>query len=389
MRRPWNRQPIDPRELAYSGVFGASGLLLPILFHAVHLGSIFMPMYLPLMALAFIVRPAMASLTALIVPFLSGTLTGMPPFYPPIAPIMAFELTVMAFCGSAVHQRWPRLHILVVLTPVLLLGRVLNAGAMFGISRLLDLPAAFVAGISFIAGWPGLLLMLLIIPPVYRVIQQQGSGKSEQADDQELLTAKQHYFDSLAPRWDSFGDPAQRREKLRALLDGFHSGENETVLDVGSGTGTLTCFLLEELPPTGRIISLDLSPGMVDVASAKVQDPRVTWLIGDAASTSLYNESIDHVMCYSTWPHFRHPELVAGEFFRLLKPDGSLHILHTEGRDAVNAIHHHAASAIVNDTLLPADEIGLLLKQRGFVVTSTVDTDDRLQVVAKKPSAKV
>ena len=119
-------------------------------------------MYLPLMALAFFVRPALAALTALVVPLLSGALTGMPPFYPPVAPVMAFELAVMAFCASAIHQRWPHLHVLTVLVPVLVLGRVLNSGAMYGFSRVLDLPAAFVAGISFVAGWPGLLLMLLV-----------------------------------------------------------------------------------------------------------------------------------------------------------------------------------------------------------------------------------
>ena len=46
-------QRLLPRELAYSGVFGAAALLLPVLFHLVRLGAVFMPMYLPLVALAF------------------------------------------------------------------------------------------------------------------------------------------------------------------------------------------------------------------------------------------------------------------------------------------------------------------------------------------------
>jgi demethylmenaquinone methyltransferase/2-methoxy-6-polyprenyl-1,4-benzoquinol methylase len=257
---------------------------------------------------------------------------------------------------------------------------------MYGFSRVLDLPAAFVAGISFVAGWPGLLLMLLVIPPVCRVFQQQDRGKIEDLDEPEPLKAKRQYFDAIASRWDTFGDPVQRREKLRNILEGFDHQEKETILDVGCGTGTLSSLLLEKLPPAGRIIALDLSPEMVRLAGVKMRDLRVTWLICDAASTSLDDESVDHVICYSTWPHFRHPEIVADELFRVLKPGGSLQIIHTEGRDAINAIHQHAGPAVVRDTLVSADEIGLLLRQHGFVVISMVDTDDRYHVVATKPS---
>jgi len=84
------------RDLAYCGLFGAAALLLPVLFHLVHLGHIFMPMYLPLVTLAFFVRPGMSALTALVVPLLSGAVTGMPPFYPPVAPVMSVELALMA-----------------------------------------------------------------------------------------------------------------------------------------------------------------------------------------------------------------------------------------------------------------------------------------------------
>jgi hypothetical protein len=160
---------ISTRDLAYSGLFGAAALLLPTIFHVVHLGHVFMPMYLPLVALAFLVGAVPAALTALIVPLLSGAVTGMPPLFPPVAICMAIELGIMAAIASTARQRWPRWPAALILVPVLLLGRAIYAALAYGFARVLHLPAGFLAGVSILAGWPGIVLMLLVIPPIARV----------------------------------------------------------------------------------------------------------------------------------------------------------------------------------------------------------------------------
>lgn len=159
---------LSPRELAFSGLFGAAALLLPVLFHLVHLGHVFMPMYLPLCTLPFFVRPLPAAVTAGLVPLLSGALTGMPPFYPPIAVFMAVELAVMAALLSFVAGRWPQVNEWLVLLPVLLIGRVLAVVQVYAFSQLIALPAGFMATLSFLSGWPGILLMAVVVPPVAR-----------------------------------------------------------------------------------------------------------------------------------------------------------------------------------------------------------------------------
>ena len=157
------------RELAYCGLFGAAALLLPVLFHLIHLGHIFMPMYLPLVALAFFVRPGMAALTALIVPMLSGAATGMPPFYPPVAPAMSLELALMALVIGTTRALFPRINTLIVLIPVLAIGRVVNAVLFYWLALCIDLPARFIAGISLLSGWPGLVLMIVAVPAIVRL----------------------------------------------------------------------------------------------------------------------------------------------------------------------------------------------------------------------------
>ncbi len=157
------------RELAYGGIFGAAALTLPVLFHVLHMGHVFMPMYLPLVALAFFARPRVAALTALVVPILSGAATGMPPFYPPVAPVMAVELALMAALIGCFRRAWPRLPVWALLAAVLAVGRVVNAGLMFLAARAMHLPAGFVAGISLLSGWPGLILMMAVIPQLVRL----------------------------------------------------------------------------------------------------------------------------------------------------------------------------------------------------------------------------
>jgi hypothetical protein len=172
------KRTLNARELAYCGVFGAAALLLPVLFHIVHLGFIFMPMYLPLVALAYFVRPFPAAVTAFITPLLSGAVTGMPPFFPPVAVNMALELAAMAALISIIRTRWPRFDERFVLIAVLLFGRVLYVGLVYLFSLMIELPAAFMAGLSFVSGWPGIILMIVVVPAIAKAGRTPGRTKS-------------------------------------------------------------------------------------------------------------------------------------------------------------------------------------------------------------------
>ncbi|MBK8480039.1 MAG: hypothetical protein IPL40_02520 [Proteobacteria bacterium] len=161
--------PLDPRELAYCGLFGAAALLLPTLFHLLPLGRVFLPMYLPLMTLPFFVRPLPAATTAGLTPLISAAVTGMPPWYPPIALLMALELAAMALLLARLAGRWPRAHAALLLLPVLVLGRALAFALAVGCARIIALPAGFLTGLSWLSGWPGVILMALVVPGVARI----------------------------------------------------------------------------------------------------------------------------------------------------------------------------------------------------------------------------
>lgn len=176
--------PIQVRELALCGTLGAAGLLLPILAHAVRFWPLFMPMHIPLLSLGFLVRPMPAALTAALVPVISGAATGMPPFYPPIALFMSVELATMAGLVSILYRVWPRSRRglatrIWILILVIVIGRAVYIGQVYVFSAFVKLPAGFMAGLSFVSGWPGMILMLVAIPSAVGLME---ANRPEQHD---------------------------------------------------------------------------------------------------------------------------------------------------------------------------------------------------------------
>ena len=158
------------RDHAYCGLFGALALALPMLFHVFGLaGPMFLPMYWPLVTLAFLVSPWRAMLVAGLVPFASAALTGMPLVWPPMVAVIAAELVVqVGLIGALGRPRQGAASMgraFVVLAVVLVAGRFLHAGLVWLLAREFpQLPAAAFAVFSLLAGWPGVLAMLLFVP---------------------------------------------------------------------------------------------------------------------------------------------------------------------------------------------------------------------------------
>lgn len=79
------------KKIAFSSMFIAFGIILPMIFHTVNLaGNIFLPMHIPVLIGGFLLGPVCGMLIGIITPVLSGFMTGMPPIIP-VMPIMAFE----------------------------------------------------------------------------------------------------------------------------------------------------------------------------------------------------------------------------------------------------------------------------------------------------------
>ncbi len=170
------------REILVGSLFAALGVVVPILFHLVGLGRVFLPMHLPILAAGFFVSPVVAAVAGFVTPWVSSFLTGMPPL--PVAVLMSLELPTLAGVASLCYQalkgrfrrsRWIGKIIAVwgstviaivarIAVDLLLLAKV--------VAPLLQLPAGSFGLAAVLAGTLGIVLQLTIVPTVVLAIER-------------------------------------------------------------------------------------------------------------------------------------------------------------------------------------------------------------------------
>jgi len=322
--------------------------------------------------------------------------TGMPPFYPPTAVFMSLELAVMSALIASAVARLPKVNEWLVLFPVLIFGRVFYVALVYVFSLVISLPAAFMAGLSFLAGWPGIVLMIVVIPPIARLrksrahtatktaVLSEASRGSEAPHPDSCIQAgaKAEFFNGIAEKWDGWEDLPVLAGRLGSGLDALGIRPEETVLDIGCGTGNLTLAILARLSPSGRVAAVDIAPRMIEMAQRKVEDPRVEWHVADIRRLPLPDSCADRAFCFSVWPHVEDREAAAAELGRVIKPGGLLHVWHLSSRAKINEIHSTAGGPIHHDLLPPASETADLLSKCGFRVTAEIDDEKQYLVSA-------
>jgi len=135
----------------------------------------FLPMFLPLLIMGFLVRPWVAIGIGFLMPLLSAILTGMPPLVPPIALVMSFEASAMAGTASLLYTR-RRLPLWISLIAAILAGRAVLLAVVLGVAPLLKLPSAVFSLAALTAGLPGIALQIVIVPVAVRLLNGVRNG---------------------------------------------------------------------------------------------------------------------------------------------------------------------------------------------------------------------
>jgi len=130
------------------------------------------------------------------------------------------------------------------------------------------------------------------------------------------------YFDGVYAEWaDSAGATQEVYVRLAAQVAAeVEAGE---ILDVGSGPGHLAVELASLLPEI-KIVGLDLSTSMIEIAEKNVAEmgvsDRVAFRQGDAAQIPFADCAFDFVVSSWSLHLWENPARVFAEIYRVLKP---------------------------------------------------------------------
>lgn len=110
---------------------------------------------------------------------------------------------------------------------------------------------------------------------------------------------------------------------------------NETVVDVGSGSGYYS-FRLAKLVPEGKVIGIDIQPEMVEHLTRKAEHlgvANVESRLGKVDCIQLPEESVDAVIMVDSYHEFSHPNEMMQSIVHALRPGGRIYLLEYRAED--------------------------------------------------------
>ena len=142
------------------------------------------------------------------------------------------------------------------------------------------------------------------------------------------MSAKE-YFNKAAKTWDEMFYTPSLSSFLENLVPQFGIDTEQTVLDMGTGTGVLIPYLIQAVGPSGSITAIDYSEKMVQICKTKHSHIKnVSINVGNIEEDAFPTESFDAAICFGVFPHLENKEKALQNINSMLKPNGKLVIAH-------------------------------------------------------------
>ncbi|HEY7034672.1 MAG TPA: methyltransferase domain-containing protein [Thermomicrobiales bacterium] len=181
---------------------------------------------------------------------------------------------------------------------------------------------------------------------------------------------------TAAERYEALLVPALMTAWAPRVVAAAGVGTGDRVLDVACGTGIVARTAADRVGATGRVVGLDLNPGMLAVA-ARVR-PDLDWRQGDAAALPFPAASFERVLCQFALMFFPDRLAALREMHRVLTSSGSVALAtwaaikvsppYARQAEIAGRLAGAGAEAIVRApfVLHDAAELGGLLDAAGF-----------------------
>lgn len=175
------------RHLTLAAMFLALALVLPFLTGQIpQIGSMLLPMHLPVLFCGLICGPFYGAVVGFIAPLLRSMIFGMPPMFP-TATAMAFELCTYGLVSGLVYSHVKHQNIKTVylsLLTAMVSGRIVWGIVEVILMNLQGSSFTFQAFLSaaILTAVPGIILQLVLIPVIMAALNKAGAVRYRSTD---------------------------------------------------------------------------------------------------------------------------------------------------------------------------------------------------------------
>ncbi len=127
----------------------------------------------------------------------------------------------------------------------------------------------------------------------------------------------------------------ERQERTDLLISRFPVDDDDTVADIGAGTGYFT-FPIAKRVPEGRVYAVDIQKEMLAFIEERIDETgqgNVTPLLGNVTDPGLPEASVDLAFIVDAYHEFSHPREMGEGLMRALKPGGRLLLIEYREED--------------------------------------------------------
>lgn len=142
------------------------------------------------------------------------------------------------------------------------------------------------------------------------------------------------FFEERASNWDNYA--SHNQEMISFLLNKVNIKNDDSILDVGCGTGAIS-FNLSKLT-SNKVTAIDLSNKMIEIASNKKHDNNLNFICCDFYDYQ-FKDKFDKIIIFDAYPHFIELEKFKMSLINNLKDNGIFVIMHDLGRGKLQTVH--------------------------------------------------
>lgn len=165
----------ETRKLVWASFLLILGIILPRIVNfagSPTLGNLISPMHIPVFLTGLILGPFYGGLVGVVTPLLSTLIFALPPLMPPITILMAFELAAFGLTVGYLYSNKAK-NIYLSLIAAMIVGRFIYGIALITVGPIFNFNPPFIPFMqgAFVTGIPGMVIQLLIIPPIIKKIK--------------------------------------------------------------------------------------------------------------------------------------------------------------------------------------------------------------------------